>query len=64
MTDTSDDPLGVFEPSAAAIEADANKLLRRARIYHPTPLQLENARESARVEYQARAERALRTGRT
>jgi hypothetical protein len=57
-----DDPAGVFEASAAAIEADARKILRRAGIYSPTAEQIEAARESARLEYSARAADALRTG--
>jgi hypothetical protein len=56
------DPLGVFAMTDAAADADARKLLRRARIYDPSPAQLDAARESARLEYEAAARYAIKTG--
>jgi hypothetical protein len=41
----------------------AHKTLRRAGIYEPTAKQIADARESARIEYAAQAEHALKTGR-
>ena len=72
MTDTSneidpaevvdDDPIGFLEPTEGAIQAMARKLLQRAGIFEPTAKQIADARESARIEYAAQAEHALRTG--
>jgi hypothetical protein len=62
MTDTNDDPPGVFTASDAATEAAARKLLRRANVFEPSAEQLEDARESARIEYAAQAQHAIRTG--
>jgi hypothetical protein len=41
----------------------ARKTLRRAGIYSPTAQQIDDARESARIEYAAQAEYVLRNGR-
>ncbi len=64
MTDntSTDDPLAVFEPTEAAIAADARKLLRRAGVFSPTAEQTKDARESAAIQYRAQAEHALKTG--
>jgi hypothetical protein len=62
MTTTNDDPLGVFAMSDAAADAAARKLLRRAGVYTPTPQQLEDAKESAAIEYAAAARAAIETG--
>jgi hypothetical protein len=58
-----DDPENVFEPTEGAIAAMARKTLLRAGIYSPTAKQVDDARESARIEYTAQAEHALKTGR-
>jgi len=57
-----DDPLGIFAMSDAAADADARKLLRRAGHFEWTPQQLEDAKESARLQYAAAARDAIRTG--
>jgi hypothetical protein len=40
----------------------ARKTLRRAGIYEPTAKQIDDARESARIEYAARVQDAIKTG--
>jgi hypothetical protein len=60
--DTDTDPEGVFEPSESALAAMARKTLIRAGIYEPTAKQIADARESAKLEYAAQAEYALKTG--
>jgi hypothetical protein len=62
MTSHTDDPLGVFQPTQAAVDAGARKLLRQRHVYEPSLQQLEDARESYRLEYQAQAEYVLRKG--
>jgi hypothetical protein len=62
IDETDDDPAGVFAMTAAAADADARKLLLRAGIYSPTPQQLEDAKESARIQYAAAARDAIKTG--
>lgn len=52
----------IFEPTEAALAAMVRRILLRARIYDPTPEQIESAKTSARVEYSARAEHAISTG--
>jgi hypothetical protein len=60
MTEAADiDP--VFEPTEAAVAAMARRILMRAHVYEPTAKQVADARTSARLEYQAQAQHALRT---
>jgi hypothetical protein len=62
VNEVDDDPHGVFQASESAIAAMARKTLLRAGIYTPTAKHITDAREFARIEYQAQAQHAMRTG--